>query len=169
MILNLNLSLFNFYENINGMYLALFFSNQVKNKLEASDEINLFIVDDDPHYGESLKRAFENEFDERVKVKFFTHGESCAEEIKKSEKNNFLIVLDYFGIKEPEIKDYKNTIEEISKINSKKGIIILSLKKYVEKSIRCPVHNTFDYLPADDFYFTQMVNSVKKCLNIPRV
>jgi hypothetical protein len=137
--------------------------------METSDDINLFIVDSDAHYGQVLKRAFQHEFDERVNVECFSDGESCLQKIKNGNRNNTLVILDYYGNKQPEIKDGKSAIEDLIKINSRQGIIILSLKNYIDKSIRGPVHNTFDYVPSQSFAFDRMVNSVKKCLNIPRV
>jgi len=134
-----------------------------------ADKINLFIVDDDVQYGQSLKDSLEKEFHERLDVKDFPTGESALEEIQNSDKKPQVVLLDYLGNKPLNSKSDKHTVDDISKMSPGTGIIMLSDKKYEDRAIKALAHGAHDYVVKDKFALEHVVNSVKKALNPPKL
>lgn len=84
-----------------------------------TQELNLFIVDDDKLLATDLKHYLQNKFGENIFISTFKDGESCLEKI---DKNTHIVILDYF-------MDGKNGLEilkEIKAINSETEVIMLS-------------------------------------------
>ncbi len=136
---------------------------------QSSDKINLFIVDDDELYGQSLKDSLEKEFHDRLEVKVFPTGESAVQEIQNAEKKPQVVLLDYLGNKQLNAKSDKHTVDDISKISPNTGIIMISDKKYEDRAMKALAHGAHDYVVKDKFALEHVVNSVKKALNPPKL
>ena len=141
----------------------------VEKTMQPPDKINLFIVDGDIQYSQSLKKSLENEFHERLDVKIFTTWKSAEDEIKSAKKKPQVVLLDYLNNKPLNINIGKHTIDDISKISPNIGIIMLSDKKYGDQAIKALAYGAHDCVVKDKFAHQHVVTSVKKALNPPKL
>jgi CheY-like chemotaxis protein len=141
-----------------------------KNKTKVpADKINLFIIDDDSSYSETLRDSLEKEFHDRLNVTVFPTGESAVQEIQNAEKKPQVVLLDYLGNKPLDPKSDKHIVDDISNISPQTGIIMLSDKKYEDRAMKALAHGAHDYVVKDKFAMEHVVNSVKKVLNPPKL
>lgn len=84
-----------------------------------TQELNLFIVDDNKSMVAGLKHYIQNRFGSRVKISTFYDGESC---LGKIDRNTHIVILDYFlgG------KNGLEILKEIKNRNSETEVIMLS-------------------------------------------
>jgi DNA-binding NtrC family response regulator len=135
----------------------------------SNEKINLFIVDDDVQYGQSLKDSLEKEFQEKVDVRVFPTGESMIEEIEIAEKKPQVVLLDYLGNKPLNPNSDKHIVDDISRVSPNTGIIMLSDKKYEDRAMKALAYGAHDFVVKDKFTHEHVLTSVKKALNPPKL
>jgi DNA-binding NarL/FixJ family response regulator len=132
-------------------------------------EIDLFIVDRDLQFGQTIKDSLEKEFHEHLFVKYFLTGESLIEEISRSVKKPNIVILDYFGNKSLNKQYEKHTVDAISVLSPDTGIIIVSDKMHEDRAMKALAHGAHDFVLKDKFAVGHLVNAVKKVLNPPKL
>jgi DNA-binding NtrC family response regulator len=132
------------------------------------DRVNLFIIDNDLQYSQSLKGSLEKELYNQVNVKVFPTGESALEEIKKMEEKPHVVLLDYLTNKIYHQKSGKYIVNSIAKICPNTSIIIISEKNDEKEALKTLEYGAHDCIVKDKFAFIHVITSVKKALHPPK-
>jgi len=129
--------------------------------------VNLFIIDNDIQYSQSLKGLLEKELYNQVNVKVFPTGESALEEIKKMEEKPSVILLDYLTNKIYHEKSGKYIVNSIAKTCPNTGIILISEKNDEKEAFKTLQYGAHDCVVKDKFAFVHVITSIKKTLHPP--
>jgi len=134
--------------------------------MKTATNFDLYVVEDDANYRESLKHSLENNFKSLVNVKTFPTGESCVKVLEKTKEKPKVIVLDY--VLNGKWKDAMNGINTMDRIKSLGGeipVIILSGPNDTELAIETLHLGACDYVVKDKYAFNHIRNSIEKCLH----
>jgi DNA-binding NtrC family response regulator len=120
--------------------------------MKTSNEINLFLVDDDVVFLKSLEMDFLQH--ENFTVQTFSSGEACITNLGSLPD---IIILDYHldGID----KNAMNGIETLDKIkafNTGIPVIMLSSQDKIEVAVNCMHHKAFDYVVKSETAFVRL-------------
>jgi two-component system, OmpR family, response regulator len=93
-----------------------------------TQELNLFIVDDDKSTAYSLKHYLNDKFGDKLNISTFFDGESCLENI---DSETDVVILDYFL----NDKNGNEILSSIKKRNPRTEVIMLSGNENLETAI----------------------------------
>jgi len=115
-------------------------------------KINIFLVDDDPVFLQSLEIDFL--LDEHFSAETYPTGELC---IKNLSRNPDLIVLDYHldGVHGGAMNGME-TLDKIKAFNPHIPVVMLSSWDKVEVAVNCMHHKAFDYVVKSETAFIRI-------------
>lgn len=135
---------------------------------ESGGKLNIFIVDNDVQYRQSLKESLENEFSTYLNIYLFSTGESALAELENMKEKPQVILLDYMINKASNIHCGKHAVDQISDLCPNSSIIMIADKNYEQEALLAIEYGAHDLIIKDQFIFDHIITSVKKALHPPK-
>lgn len=118
-----------------------------------TQEINVFIVDDNKLLVNDLKNCLHESLGAGIQISIFYDGESC---LKKIDEKTHIVILDYFMPG----KNGLETLKSIKAINPKTEVIMLSSNEDIVVAIETFRAGAMDYIIKDKGYWRKIINLI---------
>lgn len=131
--------------------------------MKSSNELSVFLVDDDKMFLTSLSHQLKTMFRSKTKIQTFSTGEECLKHLNEQPD---IIVLDYYL--NGQFKDAMNGLEVLKKImqmDSGTKVIILSAQEKMEVAVDTIKHGAYDYIVKNDNVFIRTKLSIINAAN----
>ena len=131
-----------------------------------NQDIDLYLIENDAKYAESLKHSLENNFRHKLNIHTFPTGESCIEVIGSAKKKPKVVILDYvINEKWKDAMNGINTMDHIRLLAGEISVIILSNPDETELAIETLQSGASDYIVKDKYAFEHIRHSIEKSLH----
>jgi len=138
-------------------------------KVAQKVKANLFIVDGDYFYGQSLKSTLIEKLNDELSIKVFLNAESCLHQIMYSDEKPDIVILDHFENKKLNDQNNDHTVDYMQNMKPDVAIIILSDNDSFDRAIKALAYGANDFVIKDQFAHQHIYNAVKKCLHPAKV
>lgn len=130
--------------------------------MNTETKINIFIVEDNKVYTQTLKANIENTFaNKKFQIHSFETGEKCMEELITVKPQ--LVVLDfYLNSKYPNAADGLEIIKRIKAQGQQTTIIVLSMQKNIGVLRTAIEHYDCIYVQKDQNAFSKVEQEIRK-------
>ena len=118
--------------------------------------IDIFIIDDNKVYAQTLKGDIETAFDGMpVKVQSFITGEVCIQKFKEEKPQ--VVILDYhLNSKYPDAADGIEVLDWIKKESPITNVIMLTVDDNIDIALKSFHHGASDYIVKTDTQFSKI-------------
>jgi serine phosphatase RsbU (regulator of sigma subunit) len=130
--------------------------------MNTQKQINIFIVDDNTIFTETLKAYIETAFGDMItKIHSFETGEKCMEDFMQVMPE--LVILDYnLNSKCPEAEDGLQVLDKIKINNFKTSVIMLTSNDHIDVALKSFHHGASDYVVKTENQFKLINESISK-------
>ena len=124
--------------------------------MKANDNIDIFLVEDDPQYASILKYDLQSGTDYNVTT--FTSGEAL---LKKVASTPDVIILDYFL--EGKLNGME-IIKRLKKFNNAIPVIMLSGQEKLQLAVNMVKHGAYDYVIKNESAFIRVKHLIERII-----
>jgi two-component system, OmpR family, response regulator len=130
-----------------------------------SNNIKLFLVDDDALYLKSLEIEFLESADFAIET--YATGELCLEHL---DHNPDVIILDYAldGVERDAMNGIQ-TLDKIKEFNPDIAVIMLSSQDKIDVAVNCMHHKAFDYVVKSETAFLRLQKAVSSIIHTQKI
>ena len=134
--------------------------------MSKSNQINIFIVEDNNVFRMALKADIENTFTKKnIKIHLFETGEACKEIFKEVKPE--VVILDYnLNSKFPNAINGIKVLDWIKKSNPNTNVIMLTSEDDIEIALKSFHHGASDYVVKSETKFKKINYSLFNIFNI---
>lgn len=127
--------------------------------MEATDNIKIFLVDDDKMFASALKHSLVNNNIHPHEIMTFPTGEECIKNLHKY--NPEIIILDYNLNKNyPDAIDGIQVLKRVKRIRPHSEVIILSSQENINVAMDTLSNGAYDYVTKDESAFIKIKNII---------
>lgn len=137
----------------------------MKNQANDLPKPNLYLVDSDHFFTDTVKKSIEKKFGDEINVNVYTSAESSIEAMKKANAKPHVVVMDHTQNKTIINENNELAVKAIRRISPEAGIVILSNennKDIAENALAQGAHN---FVTKDQFALDHINTAVAKCLH----
>lgn len=133
--------------------------------MNLTDQIRVFLVDDDALYLRNLEIEFLQHAD--FAIESFATGELCLAGLKNQPD---IIILDYHldGVDRDAINGIE-TLDIIKEFNEEIPVIMLSSQDKIEVAINCMHHKAFDYVVKSETAFMRLQKAINAVFRLRKM
>lgn len=130
-----------------------------------SNNIKLFLVDDDALYLKSLEIEFMEHADFTIET--YATGELCIEHLSH---NPDVVILDYQldGVERDAMNGIQ-TLDKIKEFNPEIAVIMLSSQDKIDVAVNCMHHKAFDYVVKSETAFLRLQKAVTSIIHTQKI
>jgi len=130
-----------------------------------SNQIKLFLVDDDALYLKSLEIEFLESADFTIET--YATGELCLEHL---DHNPDVVILDYAldGIERDAMNGIQ-TLDKIKQYNPDIAVVMLSSQDKIDVAVNCMHHKAFDYVVKSETAFLRLQKAVTTIIHTQKI
>ena len=130
-----------------------------------SNQIKLFLVDDDALYLKSLEIEFLESADFTIET--YATGELCLEHL---DHNPDVVILDYQldGVERDAMNGIQ-TLDKIKEYNPDIAVVMLSSQDKIDVAINCMHHKAFDYVVKSETAFLRLQKAVTTIVHTQKI
>jgi len=131
--------------------------------MKKEKEYNVFLVDDDLMYINTLEFGLRNDKRNNLIVKSFSTGEACIKEAYASSPD--IVVLDYhLNASAKNAMNGMKILSILKRINRDINVVMLSSQDKMEIAVDCLRSGAFDYVIKNDVAFVRLKNSINNII-----
>jgi two-component system, OmpR family, response regulator len=133
--------------------------------MNTSENIKLFLVDDDALFLKSLEIEFRQKTPYDIIT--FATGELCIAHLPQ---NPDVVILDYQldGI-EPNAMNGMDTLDRIKEFNPALEVIMLSSQDKIDVAVNCMHHKAFDYVVKSETAFIRLQKAITRIFSYQKI
>jgi two-component system, OmpR family, response regulator len=130
-----------------------------------SNNIKLFLVDDDALYLKSLEIEFLEHADFTIET--YSTGELCLQNLSH---NPDVIILDYQldGIERDAMNGIQ-TLDKIKEFNPDIAVVMLSSQDKIDVAVNCMHHKAYDYVVKSETAFLRLQKAVTSIIHTQKI
>jgi two-component system, OmpR family, response regulator len=130
-----------------------------------SNNIKLFLVDDDALYLKSLEIEFLEHADFTIET--YATGELCIEHLSH---NPDVVILDYQldGVERDAMNGIQ-TLDKIKEYNPDIAVVMLSSQDKIDVAVNCMHHKAFDYVVKSETAFLRLQKAVTNIIHTQKI
>lgn len=130
-----------------------------------SNNIKLFLVDDDALYLKSLEIEFLEHADFTIET--YATGELCLENLSH---NPDVVILDYQldGVERDAMNGIQ-TLDKIKEYNPDIAVVMLSSQDKIDVAVNCMHHKAFDYVVKSETAFLRLQKAVTTIIHTQKI